>query len=493
MSLLGVGYGYGFDTSATLDVSIGTPNGEPIPVVADPRREYVSSNQIFDVDRGFLAIEDRFGGPLAWHGVAEYERMYHTPAVGSSFNALRAAVLSNGINLLPAVKPQSERAKSGQIGGTDLEADMAAEICESNARTINAWETPADLVIWEHMEDMFLGHVLSEIVADDIVGGPDDGLLAIKAVKPKPRNSYRFRVDRAMNVLSIGALSFDDATGSTSWQQFDADKFAWSTWDSHRGDPRGRSCFRMAHYHWRLLMDLWPEVWKGWRQFGVPMLWGNTAPGAKMVDRVGKDGKPLAGAGVTAEFAMAMKLQSMRAGDAAAGPFDSSVKVIESTKDASVASGGIDILEGQIIRSILLQLRATTEAQHGSKADSQTGQDIMGTLVRFVRKGRERFLRQLLMRQNTWNYGDDIARRLTPLVDLGGTEHMDFPANSAGVATLFQSSYFTDSQLPYVDTFLGMPQRQAGEMRVGPNGTMPDGPAPDPKAPTEPTGQGGAA
>ena len=73
---------------------------------------------------------------------------------------------------------------SGQKAGSGLDAEMAREICDSNSRLLDAWQTPVDMVLWEMMEDMFLGHVMAEIVADDVDGGPDDGMLAIKAVRP---------------------------------------------------------------------------------------------------------------------------------------------------------------------------------------------------------------------------------------------------------------------------------------------------------------------
>lgn len=505
---LGPGYGYGhdfesgYDLSSMLDIGLGTPDGEPAPATVDPRKEYVvAADQLFP-DRGYGQIEERFGGPLAWHGVAEYERMYNTPVVGSSLNALRAAVLANDLNLLPAIKPKLGVAVPGQKDGTNLEADMAAEIADSNKRLLDAWETPAPMVLWEFMESDWLGHVLGEVVSSDVVGGPDDGLLAITEVNAKDRRTYRFRVNRRNKVIGIRALALADQpdvevldsrgnsiNGNTEMRLFDPEHFVWMTNDPHRGDPRGRSCLRMAHYHWQLLMELWPLVWEGWKQFGIPVKYGTCAPNAqKMVPLTDKSGKPLPGPGVTSEYAMAMQIAGMNAGKSAAGPYDSDVKVIESTKDSSVAAGGITLLEGQIIRAILLQMRATMEAKHGSKADSETGQDIMGTLVRYKRKQCERFIRKLLIKQNVRNYGAGIAMRLTPLVDLGGTEHQDFAANSSGVATLFQSSYFTDSQLPYVDTFLGLPQRQPGDQRVGPQGISPDVPPTVTPAPAAETG-----
>lgn len=482
--------GYGLGVSSVIDVAIGGPDGQPAPVVADPRKEYVASADVHgndEIDRGFLAIEDRFRGPLAWHGIEEYERMYHTPIAGSCIDAIRCGVLANDLNLLPAVSAKALVPGSGQRKGSAVEADLAAEICESNKRLLAAWETPVHQVLWEHMDDLYLGHVLSEIVADDVVGGPDDGLLAIKAIRSKPRSTYQFRVDRSFNVIGIRAMAIDEATGSIDWKLFEPEHFLWSTNDCHRGDPRGRSVFRKAHYHWRLLMDLWPEVWKGWKQFGVPMTYGNTADaGEKMVPLTGKDGRPLPGPGVTREYAMAMTMARMRNGDSAAGPFGSNIKVIESTKDASVASGGLSLLEGQIIRSLHLQLRATTESKHGSRADSETGENLFGTVLRAQKSRREPFVRSALMRQNTWNYGADIAKRLTPIPDLGGTEHQDFAANAAGFGLLFQAAYPTEEMLQEWDAKLGFTPRRLGENRVGPNGVVSNQAAPEPGAPTKP-------
>jgi hypothetical protein len=479
------GAGMGLDMASTLDIGvyIGNPDGGPRTVAADPTREYVASAGVMDVDRGYFGIEQEYGGPLAWHGIREYERMYHTPIAGSAVDTVRYGVLANGVNLLPAVVSRHSAAlgsKPGQEKGSNVEAEMAAEILESNRRLLKAWKTPVEAVLWETMEDLYLGHVMNEVIADDVSGGPDDGLLAIQSVKAKHRSTYQFRVDRGFNVIGVRCLVYDDK-GATSMKLFEPDHFAWSTNEPHRGDPRGRSCYRKSHYHWKLLMDLWPEVWEGWRQFGRPWVYGNTAEGAKQVAPSGPNGKPIPGPGVTPEYAMAMTISKMRASNnVGVGPFGSTVKVVESTKDQTVAAGGISVLEGQIIRSIHLQLRATTEAKHGSKADSETGENVFGTVLRGQRMVRENWVRSLLIKQNTWNYGEDIAMRLTPLVDLGGTEHQDFAANSSGVGLLFQAGYFTQDMLPETDTFLGFTPRQIGDQRVGPTGVLSDTPAPEP-------------
>ena len=465
-----------------LGTAVGPVDPATPAVRTDPREDYVASGPLASWDAGDeMDRELALDGPTGWHGLGKYRAMYRTPAAGSSFNALRAAVLAAPIGLLPAVKRAGRPAAPGQEQGDDVEAQMAAQVADSNRRLLDRWEVSADEVAWELMEAMYLGHVMAEVEADDVSGGPDDGLLAVTGLRTLPRENYRFLVDKAGRVARIGALAIDGR-----WRQFATDSFAWLTWDPHRGDPRGRSCFAMAYYHWRMLMDLWPEVYKGYRQFGVPMMWGHTAPGAaQMMPETNDDGSYRAGGRpVSAQHLMLRQMVRMAGGSKACGPDGSGIEVIESSKDSSVAAGGITILEGQVIRTILLQIRATVEAKHGSKADSETGQDILGTLVRFVRKWLERFFRSVLMKQNEWNYGIDIARRLTPLVNMGEHEHQDFASEVGAVASLFQSGFFQADQLGSLDERWGFQQRTQGGVRVGPNGAISDELPPEPVAGT---------
>lgn len=468
-------------------LDVGTSADGTPTVAADPRKEYTAAGEPFLSTWDYIEREGVGCGPLGWHGLDRYQRMYNTPAVGSSFNALRAAVLSGPVGLLPAVRQRNGPPAEGQVDGSAVEGEMAAEIADSNRRTLDAWETPANLVAWEGMEAMYLGHMLAERVVADVEDGPDAGLLAIRKVRWLPRSSYRFRVDRSMNVIGINALTVK-GDGSLGWDLMEPEHFTWLTWDPYRGDPRGRSLFRMAYHAWRMLMRLWPEIEKGWHQFGTPYLWGTTAPNARHLPPTDPaTGRPMPGAApISPEQAMVIAMNRMVNGSRAAGPNGSDLKVIESSKDSTMVSNAIGLLEGQVIRAILLQLRATVEAKHGSKADGEIGQDIMGTLVRFVRIWLERWLRSLLMGQNALNYGQDIARRLTPLVTLGEQEHQDFAAVASGVGLLWQSGFFAKGQMPFVDTFIGFPQRDPDDARVGPQGVIPDTPPADPNAPTDP-------
>lgn len=433
--------------SGVIDIAVGAT---PAPVAVPPRAEVVASAP----DAVDPWVAELCGMPgidrrgLGWHSRAVYARMDDCPPVGASFNALRAAVLAGKVDLIPAVDDTA-------AAGDDADAALAAEVCASNRRTIRAMDTALDLVLHEVMgEAMKFGHSIPELVFDDVRGGPDAGLWYVRAIKP--RRGCTFRVDRGMNVVGIAATTYA-ADGTTEHRVLDPAHFAPLAWDMHHGDPRGRSCYRMAVDAWRRLEELWPDCMEGWKDFGRPFLVGTAPP--NMIQDFARDdqGKPIPGKpALTPPQQMARSLQGGRRNRNLGLDHGATVDVVESQKDSSIVAGAIGELEAQIVKAILLQTRATIEAKHGSRADSETGENIMGAMVRFIRKWLERWVRSVLMRQNELNYGPDLARRLTPLVDLGSTEHQDFAANAAAVAQLAAAGIIQPSQYPAIFLMLGM-------------------------------------
>jgi phage gp29-like protein len=116
-----------------------------------------------------------------------------------------------------------------------------------------------------------------------------------------------------------------------------------------------------------------------------------------------------------------------------------------------------------MVLAILLQVRATLEAKFGSRADSQTGQDLLGTILLYAREYAARFLEwQLLYDLVLWNFGQAVARRHTPDVCLGEVEHQDIAAMLQAWARVGYK--VADSQLPVIDTMLGLPARTPEEV-----------------------------
>ena len=96
------------------------------------------------------------------------------------------------------------------------------------------------------------------------------------------------------------------------------------------------------------------------------------------------------------------------------------------------------------------------ESQHGSRADSETAQDVFGLLVRYgkqaVQSMIDRDLVRLLVERN---FGRE-ALRLAPCSSLNKTEHQDFAANATAVSALYKDGYLVPSQLKDTDAMLGL-------------------------------------
>ena len=164
---------------------------------------------------------------------------------------------------------------------------------------------------------------------------------------------------------------------------------------------------------------------------------------------------------------MASQLVNFQNGSVLVVPSGAEVVPIQPQGDGAVFHEAVDLFNREIVQAILMQTRATREAEHGSKADSETGQDIFGLLVESGRAMLAGTLRDDCFRQLVaLNYGQDVADEFTPLVTFG-THNRDRAAQWNAVANLMRSGYFGDSQLEEVDSMMGLPIRDAQADAVG--------------------------
>jgi hypothetical protein len=234
------------------------------------------------------------------------------------------------------------------------------------------------------------------------------------------------------------------------------------TWDPTDADPRGTSVLRPAVEPCNLKRLVWPQLYKHACQFGSASLLGKTAPGE--VDRhpVDEDGLPIPGSSlVSPQQFMASQLVNFQNGSVLVVPSGAEVVPIQPQGDGAVFHEAVNLFNREIVQAILMQTRATREAEHGSRADSETGQDIFGLLVESGRAMLAGTLRDDCFRQLVaLNYGQDVADEFTPLVTFGA-HNRDRAAQWNAVANLMRSGYFGDSQLEEVDSMMGLPIRDA--------------------------------
>jgi histone H1/5 len=415
-------------------------------------REYVASGPNRPGSIGVpLALPDSVDDVARERGARHYEWMMTDPVVAASVQTLKLSILAGGMDLEAPVKPKPG---AKDLTAEETKAKEIVEFCWRCVERCKGWNAAVKGLL----DAAAYGNKLAEKIFEVAETGPDKGKLVWKAIKVKPRTAWQFVVDDALNVLGI---LFRDLDGNR--RVLPREKVVVMSWDPVDGDPRGTSVLRPAVDPVNLKRLIWPQLYKHICQFGSASLIGKTAEGE--VDRtpVDDDGVPIPGAAaISAQQFMASQLVAFQNGSVLVVPFGAEVEPIQPQGEGQVFHAAIDLFNREIVHAILMQTRATREAEHGSKADSQTGQDVMGLLVAYGREVLAETLRDDLFRHLVaLNYGEDDAAEFTPLVTFGDVESHDKSAMWGAAATLLSSGYLGESQLAELDAMIGLPIRDA--------------------------------
>lgn len=453
-------------------ISETIPNGKPgrnARASANPLQEYVAGRtsaisaylntlpkHVDDIERDFPGI---------------YEQMRKDPQYSSCITLLKLAILARGVDLLPAVPKPGDDADAEALA----EYAMAQELTEHCKRQINRLTTPFVYgTLFNLLDCLDHGNKIAECNYEYAKDGPDEGKLVLTSIKVKPRWALSFVVDRFMNVLGLlptqtgqpayaGALS--GLTLAPGQKILPRKKFLILTCRPVDEDPRGTSIGRPAYHGWWFKQQAWGEWLRTLATFASGNLIGTTAEQAQPLPVEDAAGNPVLDANglqvfVTPEQAMSAGLEDVRNGSTIVVPFGASVKIERPSGDVGKAfEVAIDTGNREMTTGILGQTRSTMEAEHGSKADSQTGQDVLGILVAHEKTGVEQALRcDVLMPICEWNYGPEYLY-LTPRVTLGETAEEDLAELGRTVAALMSAGYFEPEQLPGMDARLGFEVR----------------------------------
>ena len=394
-------------------------------------------------------------------GADLYSRMQADPQVASSVRLLKLAVLAEPVQLdLPDDVPDGDPRRPL--------AETIRTFCAANLARVQPALTPTLYSLLDALTD---GHKTAEIVYElgTLPGGPGQQLL-LKAIKPKPAASLALVVDRFQTLLGWlyplpGQLRPTLGQGGTDGPLppnfLPRDRAVHLVWAAPDGDPRGSSLLRAVYRAWWSKQQMWPGHLATLATFAQPSLWGTTAEGAAPIPTVDADGTII---GYTDPVThMLTQLQNIRNGAAGAGPYGSDVKVLQAQGVGTAFENAVDLYNREIATGILGAARATQEAQHGSRADSQTAQDVIGVLINYIRQLLSTTLKtDLLTPLVRLNYGDAGAA-LVPHVRLTATEQQDFAADAAAIAALERVGFLTPSQKPGLDTRLGLPIRTPDE------------------------------
>jgi len=428
------------------------------PVVSDPRREYIAASLEYRYFIGDRALPQSIDDAERDFGLDIYDRMMNEPVIGGHVDLLRIKVLENGLTVEPFyICEDLERATP-----EERQRHEESERVANYVRFVLAGLEDDDFsglgdVLWDMLEAIAKGHRLAEVTTELATTGPFAGLERFESIKAKPRENYAFVVD-GMNRFR-GVMAVMPGKGITVRQglifdlgsipnALNPDKLFVLTFGARGGNPQGRSWLRAAYAPWYEKQLARVEELKYIGQHAGGKVSGTTAENASAADPA-----------KTPEEEMLDDLVQWANGGAIALKYGATVQAHYPPSGQSPFDAFIDRRDKEIVLAIIKAIRATMEAQHGSRADSGTGENLLDSVVGYIRTKLCDSFGRVLRRVVARNLGED-ALEFMPALAMSKVEKPDFATT---VSALAQVGYtIHTSQFPGFDRAIGAPQRAEG-------------------------------
>jgi hypothetical protein len=424
----------------------------------DPSREYVASGLDIGLSQVIVSLPQYSDDLQREQGDAVYDRMMKDPAIFTAVQTLTEIVLMNGVRVETAVTNEE-----------DPDYALARELTDFVSYNLKKLARPLTEVLTEMLNAFVYGACVAEKIYEMRITRKYGLRLHLKGIRPLARKNYSFVVDDWGNVQGFMAR----LPGQSSPQGYvdpslviEREKFAILAFGVTAGDPRGRSQIRSAYNAWWFKLQTYPRWLKYLQQFSTPSLIGYTPEGDDdLIELKDSNGRPLYNSDgstkkITREQAMLTALVSFQAGSAIALKGGSKVEPIQSSGNGEAFVETIDAFNRELFLAILGNARANMEAKHGSKADSEGGQDTLSRKAEWLTGHIEEMLtRDVVAQLIALNWGDEIAERLTPTVTLKAADKEDRAKIMSAVASLWREKYFHKSQVAGLDRLIGAPER----------------------------------
>jgi hypothetical protein len=437
------------------------------------QREYVASGSrlgVMAMRQALASLPPFQGEPAKRFGDSVYEAMARDGAVRANLRVLVSLALRNGIRWeTPVEGPKPGRELVGEDKSRYEKASAIKDEFEANLRAL-----PRSLD--DVARELLFGALAYGSKVAEVNRELKGGRLLVSSIKAKPRKSYGLVVDLYLNLVGIvpNDLAIEDGVATVPTLQvlgegnekvLPREKFLVLTFDQADEDPRGVPAIDSAYEWWYVKKNAPPELLKNVVQNGARSLVGilpEASDSGLVYDSDGEEetdgsGEPIEQTDEAGEMLSA--LQSLEGGYAAVLPFGSMLVPLEPGNADAIAQG-IDLCNREIAFAILSQVRATVEAKNGSRADSDTGKDILDVVVEALQQLVGGTLERDLAR--VWvahNYGDQAAEEFTPRAVLGEVAQEDFAGNAPAVGSLHAAGYLADEHYAELDAKLGLTPR----------------------------------
>jgi hypothetical protein len=474
-----------------------------------PRKDrlYVAGGRGVDLVADSITLDWEITEETQAYGDATWDRVRRDYGVAASLKVLLAGVFAKPLVVLPnhTIRPDmsdDERPDEATLAMSADVARMVAWALEAMDRPIKDWgiEAVDDATAY--------GTKLAEKEYMTEPHGPYAGFVRYKSLDFKPRENWRFTIDRYGRADGVKVKTPDG-----TYQRLPLSKFAILTHGSRNGDPRGQSAYIPTWKPWSLRSQLWADYYRFLRRKADPALVIVDPPDADMptsASDTGLEDEDAAIAMAVAKASCRMREDSRsseslspeaRAKHEAAMAFQNgsylwlghggSAFYLQSEGADEAFLNAFRVTLEAIVLTLLLNVTTTLDSQHNSRAASRTGQDVLGTYLLLVREWFCEFLAwwvgyDLVL----WNYGPEVASQHTPKFSLGKVEPRE-------VIALLDAMGRVDwrpapGHLPIMDSWLDMPPRSESdidaerEKRDTPPPAPPSGPNPNPAPPSDP-------
>lgn len=452
-----------------------TPNGKPNkPIKPKYDREYLAGSYDWMAYSGsvFRTLATTALDALTKYGIRLYDLMRLDPSVESDISILKGGILADGIELVSAMSEEDPGAlKPEQFADYRL----AEEILQFHRRGFDRLPTGGTIedIAWQLLDCVAYRSMLAEVVAETV---SDEGVgkLALARIAIKAPGTWNFVVDNKGKIIGYRGYGGGYGTSildSDAWPILPPDKVMVMSWMPRKGLPGGTSALDLAHAAWNEKISIPPQRWKYLCKFAVPSIFATTAEDAEDVPVYDESGADT-GETQSAQRAMFNQLINMENATAIVAGYGATATPLNPAGSGEAFKGAMNDCRQEIATAILGTYLAVLESEQSSKAQSEIGQDVTGIVVRVGKRWLASTIRGMLRNVTEWNWGKDVADRLTPRVQLGMIEHQDLSRIMNAVAKAWQAGMFPPAMQNQVLAFLGFrppsgPQQQQQKPQPG--------------------------
>jgi hypothetical protein len=437
---------------------MATPKQEVTKEV-DLRRNYVAASAL-GLQRGARRLP-QVSNEVDGHPQPNcYDMMACDPEVAAALLLLVYFILADGIQSSPAVGEKDPRYK------------LAVDINQHIERTVANLQRPLKETLEMIVKDALThGSKVAEKIYDIPTTGLDAYKLVLSQIKVKPKGATAFVVDEFFNLIGVVPTNRGITPQiNENSNVIPPEKFVIATYRMKDEDPRGNSLFRPAVKAWNLKQLGWPEFLTYAMRCAVPGLIGVLSERAK--DRVSVDSNGVQTA-VSAIDEMLQSLVEFKNSTAMAVDFGANVKTLEVAGEGEFWERFFKIVNKEITKGILLQELGTSDSDHQTKSSTETQFGVIDVLVRAGKVWVEQIVySQIFYPQIAYNYGEEIARELTPFASCGDSERRNWFIDAEAISKLINTNVLSDSQVQALLLQVGIAPREENERPVETNSSL---------------------